>query len=136
MEELRILEADKKQDVQIAVMAKEMQHLSEKISTLAGTFSDRFNSLTDVVRRFIDISENKVDRETYLADQKKTDDEIISMRLRLNALEDFQKGIEYGTQSREKEQRKIWGFSTGSISFVIQLLTLITLTAAVLKLFT
>lgn len=116
---------NQKQDVQIAVMAQEMKH-----------FGERIESLTDVVKRFIDISDKKLDRETYLADRKTSYDEMKSMSLRLAALEDFQKGVEYGEKGKENEQRKIWGMSTGTIGLIINLLTLVTLAAAVFQLFT
>lgn len=118
------LKEDKKQDVQIAVMTQEMKH-----------FGQRIDSLTDVVKRFIEISEKKLDRDIYLDDRRKTEDELRAHNLRLQSLEDFQKGTEFGQKAKETEQKKIWGMSNGTLGLIINLLTLITLVAAVFKLF-
>lgn len=123
------------QDVEIAVLAKEVEHLGKSVDTLNATMSDKIKNLTDVVRSFIEIADKKVDRDTYLADKLAQGGELAKMQDRLKVVEDEHKTMAIRQEAIDSDRKKIWGFSQGGISLVISLLTMITLFASVLGIF-
>lgn len=111
-------------ETQIAVIVKDLDYLGKRIGTL-----------TDVVQKFIEVSEKKVDRETYLIDKQfqfKVNERVDKQ---LNVLEDFRKGFENGMSARKEEREKILGIGTGTLAVMIQILSFFTLLAGVVTIF-
>lgn len=124
-----------KQDVEIAVLAKEVEHLGDSVDSLKISIGERINSLIDIVKSFIEIADKKIDRETYLADKKLHETEIHKMQEKLTNIENSHREMQITTNAINDERKKIWGMSRGTLSFFVQILTFITLLVTVLQLF-
>lgn len=123
------------QDVEIAVLAKEVEHMGKSVETLNISMSEKIKTLTEVVRSFIEIADKKLDRDTYLSDKLAQGQELAKIQDRLKVVEDDHKTIAIRQQAIGEDRKKIWGISQGSLSFLISVLTLITLGAAVIAIF-
>jgi predicted nucleic acid-binding Zn-ribbon protein len=124
-------EKDKNAEVEIAVLAAEFKHLSDVVNTLKETFSSQMGSLSAHVKSFIDISDRKVDRESYMEDKKHFNNQILRLQEDIKSLQDYRRTQEAVVDSATKERKKIWGISSEMLRTIISLLTLITLVAAV-----
>lgn len=130
--------ADKEttRDVEIAVLATEFKHLSDVVDSLKETFSTQMGSLSSLIKGFLDISDKKVDRESYMEDKKHFNNQILRLQEDIKSLQDYRRTQEVVADSTVKERKKIWGISTEMLRTIISLLTLITLVGAVVAMFT
>lgn len=126
---------DSTQDVEIAVLTKEVEHMSKSVLSLEKMMSERVNSLTETIRSFIEVANKKVDRDIYLEDKRTTSIQISELKSEVKKNTDFRKEYVVADHTRDETEKKIWGFSQGGISSIISILTIITLIAAVIAIF-
>lgn len=124
-----------KQDIEIAVLAKEVEHMGENLNSFKESIGERMQSLTEVIKGFIEIANKKVDRDIYLEDKRQLGIQLARMEDDIKQNTDFRKTYVATKNGQETERKTIWGFSQGSISFIISLLTLVTLGVTVIGIF-
>lgn len=124
-----------KQDIEIAVLAKEVEHMGENLNSFKESIGERMQSLTEVIKGFIEIANKKVDRDIYLEDKRQLGIQLLSMQDDIKKNTDFRKTYIATRNGHAAERKTIWGFSQGSITFLISILTLVTLVAAVIGIF-
>lgn len=124
-----------KQDIEIAVLAKEVEHMGDSLNSFKETIKGQMATLTSVINSFIEITNKKVNRDVYLDDRRQSAIAASKMDARMIEVENFCKETFISSKSSEKERRKILGISQNTISIIINLLTIITLVAAVMVIF-
>lgn len=126
---------DSTQDVEIAVLAKELEHMVKNISSLEKTTAERIQSLTETIRSFIEVASKKVDRDVYLEDKRNMALQISELRADVKKNADFRKEMNVSIQTKNATEKNIWGVSQGTLQTIMSLLTLVTLVAAVVAIF-
>lgn len=124
-----------KHEVEIAVLAKELEHLGKSMDSLKLELSERMRGLTDVVRSFVEIADKKLDRDTYHNDKLELGKTLTEIQGNLSKIDKEHREMEIRQEAIESDRKKIWGLSQNTISFVISILTLISLAAAVVGIF-
>ena len=134
-EEHRKNTKNSQQDIEIAVLAKEMEHMGKNVEVLRIQLVDKMREVTEVVRSFIEIANGKVDIEIYTEDKRQLGLKLRDMQEEIDANTEFRKAYDAIKQGGEAAKKTIWGFSQGSLSLLISILTFITLTVSVIGLF-
>lgn len=128
-------EEHKQYDVEIAVLAKEMQYVGDNLDSFKESVSERLQSLTDVIKSFIEISNKKVDNDVYLEDKRQLAFKLQKMETDIAANTDYRKVHSASESGKEQGLKSIWGISQGTVSMIINFLSIITLAAAVITIF-
>lgn len=122
-------------DVEIAVLAKEVEHMGDNLNSFKESMSERLQSLTEVIKSFVEIANKKVDRDLYLEDRREMAKQLELMESEIKKNTDFRKELTASQQGKSEGVKTVLGLSQGAISSVISLLTIVTLIAAVAALF-
>lgn len=126
---------DNVQDVELAVLAKEVEHMGKSVDDFKKMLSQQIGSLGETIKGFIEIANKKVDRDVYLEDKRQQTITISEIKAEIKKNEDFRKTHTASQNAKEGERKTIFGVTQGTISTVINMLTIITLIAAVTAIF-
>lgn len=126
---------DSTQDVEIAVLTKQVEHMGDNLNSLKESMKEEMQSLKSIITSFIEITNKKVDRDVYLEDKRQMNLMFSELRETVRLNEDFRKESSISERTKSQTELKIWGVSRGTMSFIIGILTIVTLISAVSAIF-